>query len=361
MTLIPDANSLRAGRAVFSLSDDGRQDLVVSTSIADELHRLAKAADEWRKLRGWSRTRFCEQFSNLTGDRKTFGELADKSPDKWERQPANWIESYRRLPQALREFESRSEDAPLLELPHVHIFGAALAELRRQTSEKRALFVEGVSGAGKSALLTQMQSILGEDRVIMIRGRQSWSSFSVMLECWLAALGKPAPDTRRHVSASRLQERVGDALRSAGDVVIAVDEAHCIPGPGLNALRDWINDAHQCGTRVHFVLAAIPTLWNSLTGRYKDESMQFVRRFSDRVEITPPDAAECLRLLGQWIDISTLEGQTEAAGRLLAGHAVRSGSRSYIRDVRAAARQAGRAFDFGRLKEIAAAVAHKNR
>lgn len=358
--IIPDAKSGRTHAAHVADAMEAKEP-ACAESVADEIRTLAGMADAWRKARGMTDEQFVAQFGNVCGDRKTFAQFARQDPSKWDRRPENWLKEYRLLQRSLADFDEASATPPLLELPQTAIFASAVKELRRRMDEKRVLWVEGIRGSGKSSLLRSLRATLGESRCILIRGRQSWASFGIMLQHWLEALGQEVKETRRPESAARLQERVARALREAGDIVVAVDEAHCIPSGGLNFLRDIANDAHEASTRVHFVGAAIPSKWDDLTARYKEEAAQLVRRFSDRISLDSPDAEECLMLLSQRVDLAALEGKARDAGALLAQKAAGHGSRSYVADVAAAAARAGAKLSWPLFQEIAASAAKKNR
>lgn len=326
-----------------------------------ELRALAKAADAWRKDRGMTDEQFCARFGKLCGDRKTLSQLARSEPDRWDRNPELWLQPYRDLARSLRECDQVREEMPILTLPKVVEFTTALKAMRTRRDEKRVLWVEGRKGTGKSTLLRSLRAHMGERRCIIIRGRQSWSSFSSMLKDWLRALGGEVKESRRPESASRLQERVSERLLSTGDMVLGIDEAHCIPGAGLNFLRDVVNDAQEADTRVHFVGAAIPSVWDTLTARYKDEAEQLIRRFSDRISLDEYSEADCLQLFTQRVDLSHLDGAAAKVGALLATNARHSGSLSFVADVAEHAAAKGRALTLSVFEDIIASTVRKNR
>lgn len=368
-TIIPDAGTRRAtthaarASAAMEALEDGRDAAPPAETTEEELQRLARQAKSWYEARNWSQEKFCKMFSNLSGHRRVLQTLTAHPPSKWLGYDLpSWVSKYRLLTGALREYELREFDAELLtDLPHVVAFTDALRTMRASTGLRRALLIDGVGGSGKTSLITLMARALSADRVIRVRGRQSWASFGTALRHWLEALGQPVPETKRPPSAATLQERVAVALLKAGDVVVAVDELHRACPQMINALTDWITDAAEAGNRVHFVLAAEPSLWDTLTGHYRAEARQLTwNRLSDRLSLGPPDAAECLRLLGQRVDLSLIKDLPEA-GKMLAGHAAHRGGRAFIEDVRRAAVQVGAALTARTLETIAKGVSNKNR
>ncbi len=362
--LIPDKETSRngGGRVAAHFRGTPERDELIELDAAAAVQRAAKEADAWMRGRGWTRTQFCEQFSNLCGDRKTFGQFADNEPATWDRRPELWLDRYLSLPGALREYDLREEETGLLTLPHVVTFTDALKDLRATTGLRRALLIDGVGGSGKTSLLKMLANTLGDARMVKVRGRQSWASFGMALRHWLEALGVPVPDTKRPPSCAALQEKVAEALRKAGDVVVTVDELHRACPQLINALTDWITDAAEAKNRVHFVLAAEPSLWDSLTGHYKAEAKQLTwNRVSDRISLEPPGPAECLLLLAQRVKLEVLGDDREAAGVMLARHAANHGGRALVCDVRRNAAKLGAALTFKELEKLAKAVAHKNR
>lgn len=329
-------------------------------AAAAELQALAKQADEWRKVQGWSVERFLREFGAAAGDSKTFTQLRDKRPESWDRKPETWLPKYRKLPGLLRAYAAKEEDAPLLEeLPQTHLFLKTVDGLRKQTGLRRCYLVEGKTGMGKTSLLDLLTAEVGASSVVRIRGRESWKSFGVMLEDWLRALGGEVAVTKRPKPAARLQEEIRALLLKAGNVVIAVDEWHYSPAQGINALKDWVTDAKEAGSGVHFVLCAIPTLLNNLTGRFPEEARQLiVNRTFDRMELKAPEAAECLQLMRQQVALP--EDMEEEAGEMLAAAAVKAGGRALVRDVRAEALRMP-VLSVGTLRALIKQVEKKNR
>jgi type II secretory pathway predicted ATPase ExeA len=294
-----------------------------------EMQELMREIEAWRIARGFSDVTFCETFP-LAGSRKTYGMFARAEPSKWDRKPEDWLSDYRALRQSLRDYDNQAAEPPALVFDYVAAWDAAVDSLRRRSNEKRVLWAEGEHGSGKTVLLRRLVARVGPERAVLVRGKQSWRSLGVMLEDMLRALGEKLPERKRPESAARLQGRLSAVLKARKDVVVCIDEGHMIHGPGMNVLRDLVNDMEEAGTLVHFAGVALPGVWDTMTERFAAESKQLRRRFCDLVPIPSPSLEECRLLLGQRVESGEI-GAAELT--LITQKAQRCGQRSMVADV----------------------------
>lgn len=323
--LIPDGGRPRLADLTEAAAARGEAGKAVAVMVA-----LYAEIEAWRKSRGFSDVKFCELFP-MAGDRRTFASWREE-PEAWDRSVETWLPKYRQLRAALRDYDAQTDEPPALVFGYVQDFDAGITSLRSRRNEKRVLWVEGAHGAGKTALLNRLAATVGKDRVVTMHGRQSWRSLGVMLEDMLRALGHPVPERKRPESAARLQGKLSAALLERNDALLVIDEAHRIHGAGMNVLIDLVNDMARAGNMVHFVGAALPGVWDTMTERYALESQQLRRRFCDLVAIPEPDAEQCRMIVGQRLDTEGLAGVAGWA-EMLAGKARRCGQRSFVADV----------------------------
>lgn len=364
-SIIPDAGQSRVPShhnhpEADQFACDGEIPPPPAGAITDEEGRqIAHMAEAWRTAHALTHEAFIERFRPYVHSTKGWWLIRNKPISEWE---AGW----NRLKSTLRGLRTAIEEAdraannPIIETPATREFGRALLALRSQRTAQRFVFVLGQTGSGKTSTLDYAAHKLAEGRhIIRLRGREAWKSPREFLADWGAALGLG----KMAQSVAGAQTQVRDALKAQGDALIFLDEGHRMTAGEINMLIDWSNDlASAQDNSVHFVIAAVDTLWRKLSDEARDEADQLrVNRSLGTVELTPPDIEEINDLLSAACRVSSMLSQSDYTTLLgeLASLARHKGSRAFIRDVRGHYAQRSK-LTLREARDIAASVAAKN-
>jgi len=371
--IIPDASTPRRSAVVsnnnhpeadqFALDPDAEipPPVDASTPVTDEeVARIARAAETWRQANGLTHEAFISRFRPYVHNSKGWWLLRNKPLSQWE---AGWNrlrDTVRGLSRAIHDADQASRN-PLVETPVTREFGAALSMLRRQRTAQRFVFVLGKTGSGKTSTLDFAEYRLSEGRrVIRIAGRQAWQSPREFLADWGQALGCGTMPK----SVANAQTTVRAALLSLGDAIILIDEGHRLTSGEINMLIDWSNDlARADDNAVHFVIAAVDTLWRKLSDHAREEADQLrVNRCVGTIQLGSPDIEEVNVLLSVGCRVASQLSDDDYTALLetLATAARNAGGRAFVRDVRALyARQPK--LTLKQARQIASDVEAKNR
>lgn len=334
--------------------------LTAAGEITDaEGKSIADMAERWRKANGLTHEAFVERFKPYVHSSKGWWLIRNQAISDWEPGWNRLKATLRGLSTAIQDMDRASKN-PLIDTPATQEFAKALLLLRTHRTAQRFVFILGPTGSGKTSTLDYAHHKLADGRnIIRLLGREAWKSPREFLADWGAALGIP----KMAASVAGAQTQVRDALLSLGDAVLLMDEGHRMTGGEINMLIDWSNDlAKADNNAVHFVVAAMDTLWRKLSDSAKEEADQLrVNRCVGVVQLDPPGIEEISSLLDAGCRASSQLSAGDYTTLLpeLANQARTSGSRAFIRDVRAHyAKQS--ALTLSKAREIAKSVAAKN-
>lgn len=304
-----------------------------------EAAAIARMAEAWRKANGLTHKAFIARFNPYIHNSKGWWLVRTMPPSQWE---SGWDRLRATLPglRAAIEEADRASRNPLIATPMTRACAKAIELLRKQRTAQRFVFILGATGSGKTSTLDYLESQWEESpatqrKVIRLRGREAWKSPREFLADWGHALDIGT----MHKSVAACQTQIREALKQLGDAVIMIDEGHRMNAGEINMLIDWSNDlASADDNAVHFIVAAVDTLWRKLSDAAREEADQLrVNRCLGSIDLGTPGIEEVASLLESACRVSTQLPASDYTAFLdcVADKARTAGSRAYVRDVRA--------------------------
>jgi type II secretory pathway predicted ATPase ExeA len=298
-----------------------------------EVSTVAALAESWRKRNGLTHEAFIARFKPYVLDSKGWHLIRFQPFSEWGTGRDRLRKGVAGLRAALADADHKAVN-PLIETINTTRLARSLAQLRKQRTAQRFAFIVGPTGSGKSSTLDYAEQALADGRkIVRIRGREAWKSPREFLADWGKALG--VSEMRESCAAAQTQVR--EALIALSDALVFVDEGHRMTATEINMLIDWSNDLADAGdSAVHFVIAAMDTLWSKLNEDARDEAAQLrVNRCLNILTLEPPDAEEVNLLLAAGCRAETMLGDDYGAFiDHVTDRARTSGSRAFVRDVR---------------------------
>jgi hypothetical protein len=247
-----------------------------------ELRQIATAIEAWRKANGMTKTALIAKYGELGSD-STFGKCLDGRRIE-ELVLDKWLPQYR---SAWAQIQQKRCAEPMLDdLDGVANLRELYADTRDAEDNTRFILLLGDSGSGKTTALDILMSKPNCANAIKVE----------VLSIWRDARGRgtAAPLLRaiaRTLGIRDLPQRKEDlhneviAALQPQRRAILLDEAHHLCPEGLNEIKHIIN---LTGCTV--VAAAMPTLWDRLTGTekgYQEAKQLNLSRLAGSIWVAP--------------------------------------------------------------------------